>query len=85
MLLNCGPGKDSWESLGHNEIKPVDPKGNQPWIFIGRTDAEAEAPILWPPNVKRQLTVKDPDAGEKVEKANFKKVMKSDFGKHSLA
>ena len=49
----------------------------------GRTDAEA--PILWPPNVKRQLTVKDPDAGEKVEKANFKKVMKSDFGKHSLA
>ena len=50
-----------------------------------RTNAEAEAPILWPPDVKRQLTGKDPDAGEKVEKANFKKVMKSDFGKHSLA
>ena len=85
MLLNCGPGKDSRKSLGHKEIKPVNPKGNQLWIIIGRTDAEAEAPILWPPDVKRQLTGKDPDAGEKVEKANFKKVMKSDFGKHSLA
>ena len=37
------------------EIKLVNPKGNQPWIFIGRTDAEAEAPILWPPDVKSQL------------------------------
>ena len=46
------------------EIKPVHPKGNQPWIFIGRTDAEAEAPILWPPDVKNQLIEKDPDAGE---------------------
>ena len=50
------------ESLLHSkEIKPVNPKGNQPWIFIGRTDAEAEAPILWPPDVKSQLTGKDPD------------------------
>ena len=50
--------------LDSKEIKPVNPKGNQPWIFIGRTDAEAEAPILWPPDVKSQLTGKDPDSGE---------------------
>ena len=43
-------------------IKPVNSKGNQPWIFVGRTDAEAEAPILWPPDVKSQLIEKDPDA-----------------------
>ena len=47
MLLNCGVGEDSWESLGQ-EIKPVNPKGNKSWIFIGKTDAEAETPILWP-------------------------------------
>ena len=45
-------------------IKPNNPKGNQPWVFIGRTDAEAETPILWPPDVKSQLTGKDPDAGK---------------------
>ena len=50
--------------LDSKEIKPVNPKGNQPCIFIGRTDAEAEAPILWPPDVKSQLTGKDPDAGK---------------------
>ena len=44
------------------EIKPVNPKGNQSWIFIGRTDAEAETPILWPPDVKNWLTGEDPDA-----------------------
>ena len=48
--------------LVSKEIKPVNPKGNQPWIFIGRTDAEAEAPILWSPDVKTQLIGKDPDA-----------------------
>ena len=48
MLLNCGVGKDSWESE-YKEIKPVNCKGNQSWIFIGRTDDEAEAPILWAP------------------------------------
>ena len=48
--------------LGGKEIKPVNGKGNQPWIFIGRTDAEA--PILWPPDVKGRLTGKDPDAGK---------------------
>ena len=45
-------------------IKPVNPKGNQSWIFIGRTDAEAEAPTLWPPDVKSRLIGKDPDAGK---------------------
>ena len=48
--------------LDNKEIKLVHPKGNQPWIFIGRTDAEAGGPILWPPDVKSQLTGKDPDA-----------------------
>ena len=46
------------------EIKPVHPKGNQSWIFIGRIDAEAETPILWPPDAKNWLIGKDPDAGE---------------------
>ena len=51
-------------SLGTMEIKPVNPKGNKSWIFIGRTDAEAEAPILWPPDEKNWLIGKDPDAGK---------------------
>ena len=50
--------------LDCKEIKPVNPKGNHPWIFIGRTDAEAEAPILWLPDVKSWLFEKDPDAGK---------------------
>ena len=50
--------------LDCKEIQPVNPKGNQPWIFIGRTDEEAEATILWPPDVKSQLIGKDPDAGK---------------------
>ena len=50
--------------LNCKQIKPVHPKGNQSWIFIGRTDAEAEAPILWPPDAKNWLTGKDPDAGK---------------------
>jgi len=49
-------------SLDKKEIKLVNPKGNQPGIFIGRTEAEAEALILWPPDVKRGLIRKDPDA-----------------------
>ena len=61
--LNCGAGEDSWEPLDCKEIKPVNPKGNQLWIFFERTDAEAEAPTLWPPDVKSQLIGKDPDAG----------------------
>ena len=55
MLLNCGAGEESPEQQG------VNPTGNQAWIFIGRTDAEAEAPILWPPDVKNWLIEKDPD------------------------
>ena len=50
--------------LDCKEIKPVNPKGNWPWIFIGSTDAKAEAPVLWPPDVKSQHTGKDPDAGK---------------------
>ena len=46
------------------QLKPVHPKGNQSWIFIGRIDAEAEAPVLWPPDAKNWLTGKDPDAGK---------------------
>ena len=48
--------------LDNKEIKPVNPKKNQPWIFIGRTDAEVEAPILWPPDAKSRLIGKDPSA-----------------------
>ena len=48
MLLNCCVGEDSWESLGLQG----DPKGHQSWVYIGKTDAEAETPILWPPHAK---------------------------------
>ena len=66
MLLNCGVGEDSFKSpLESKEIKPVNPfKGNQPWVFVGMTDAEARAPILWPPGAKSWLTGKGPDAGK---------------------
>ena len=50
--------------LDFKEIKPVNPKGNQFWIFIGRTDAEAETPILWPADAKNWLIDKGPDAGK---------------------
>ena len=50
--------------LDTKKIQPISPKGNQLWIFIGRTDAEAEAPILWPPDAKSQLIGKDLDAGK---------------------
>ena len=67
MLLNCGAGKDSrvpWETL-ELQGDPTSPSwGNQSWIFIGRTDAEAETPILWPPNVKDWFIWKDPNAGK---------------------
>ena len=64
MLLNCGVGEDLERALACKEIQPVHPKGNQSWIFIGRTDAEAETPILWPPDAKNWLIWKDPDAGK---------------------
>ena len=72
MLLKCGAGEYSWESLGlesptnengSKEIKLVNLKGNQPWILIGRTDAEAEAQILWPPHAKSWLIGIDLDDG----------------------
>ena len=50
--------------LDYKEIKPINPKGYQPWIFIGRIDSETEVLILWPPEAKRQLIGKDPDAGK---------------------
>ena len=50
--------------LDCKEIQPVSPKGDQSWVFIGRTDNEAETPIRWPPDVKNQLIGKDPDAGK---------------------
>ena len=62
IFLNCGAGEDSWECLECKEIKPINPKGNQSWIFIGRTDAEAETPVFLLPDVKRQLIGKGSDA-----------------------
>ena len=59
MLLNCGVEKTLESPLDSKEIQPVRPKGDQPWIFIGRTDAEAETPILWPPDVKNWFIWKD--------------------------
>ena len=66
MPLNCGVGEDSWSPLDCKEIKRVHSKGNQSWVFIGRTeaDAEAETPTLWPPAAKNWLIRKDPDAGK---------------------
>ena len=52
MLLYCGVEEDSWESLGLQEIQPVNLEENQSWIFIGRIGAEAETPTLWPPDAK---------------------------------
>ena len=63
MLLNCGV--ETFESpLDCREIQPVNPKGNQSWMFIGKTDAESETPILWPPDAKNWLTGKDPMLGK---------------------
>ena len=63
MLLNCGVGEDSWEPLGLQGDQPGHLKGDQSWVLIGRTDAEAETPILWPPHAKSWLIGKDPNAG----------------------
>ena len=62
MLSNFGAREDSSKSLGQQEIEPVNPKGNQPCIFIGRTDTEA--PILWLLDVMSQLIGKDSEAGK---------------------
>ena len=63
-LLNSSSREHSESPLDCKEIKLVSPKGNQPRIFTGRTDVEAETPILWPPDVKSRLIRKDPDAGK---------------------
>ena len=60
MLLNCGVGEFSWESLDFKEIQPVHSEGDQSWVFFGTTDAKAETPILWPPDEKSWLIWKDP-------------------------
>ena len=52
MLLNCGVEKTFESPLDCREIQPVHPKGDESWVFIGRTDAEAETPVLWPPHAK---------------------------------
>ena len=62
--------------LDCKEIQPVNPKGSQPWTFIERTEAEAEAQILWPPDAKSQLNGKDPDAGK--DEKQKKKVTEED-------
>ena len=63
--FELGVGEDSIESpLDSKKIKPVNPKGKQSWVFFGRTDAEAETPVLWPPDMKNWLIGKDPDAGK---------------------
>ena len=64
MLLNCGVGDDSWSPLDCKEIHPVHPKGDQSWVIFGRIDAEAESPVLWPPDAKNGLFGKHPDAGK---------------------
>ena len=64
MFLNCGVGETVETPLDCKEIQPLNPKGNQSWIFIGRTDAEGETPTLWPPDGKNWLIGKDPDVGK---------------------
>ena len=64
MVLNCGNEKTLESPLDCKEIQPVHPKGDQSWVFIGRTDVEVETLILWPPAVKSWLIWKDPDPGK---------------------
>ena len=64
MFSNCSAREDSWESFGLQRGQISKSSGKSTWIFIGRTDTEAEAPILWAPDAKSQLIGKDPDAGE---------------------
>ena len=80
MLSYCGAGEDS--SLGLQGTKPVNPKGNQPWIFIGRNDVKAEAPILWSPDSKSWLIGKDPDAGKDWRQEEKEKTEDEKFGWH---
>ena len=63
-ILKNNEHRESESPLDCKEVQPVHPKGDQSWVFIGRTDAEAETPILWPPHGKSWLVGKDPDAGK---------------------
>ena len=81
VLENCfwiDAEEDSWSPLDSKEIKPVNSKGNQPWIFIGGTDADAEAPKLWPPDAKSWLIGKDPDA-EKYSRQKEKRAVEDEM------
>ena len=64
MLLKCGVGEDSWESLGLQGDPSSPYKGDQSWMLFGRDDVEAETPVLWPPHEKSLLIGKDSDAGK---------------------
>ena len=64
MLLNCGVGKTLESPLDCKEIQPVNPKRNQSRKFIGKTDAEVETAVLWPPDMRNWLLGKDPNAGK---------------------
>ena len=64
MLFNCGAQKTLENTVDSKIIKPVSSKEKQPWILIGRIDAEVEAPILWLPDAKSRFIGKDPDAGK---------------------
>ena len=81
VLKNCGfwvvvLEKTLESPLDSKDIKPVNPKGNQPWIFIGRTDSEAEAPILWPLDANSRLIGKDRDAGKTESKRRGRQSMR---------
>ena len=76
MLLNCGVGEDSESPLDCKERKPVNLKGIESWILIGRTGAEAGGPVIWPSDEKSWLTRKDPYAGK--DWRQEKKGMKED-------
>ena len=83
MLLNVVLEKTLESPLDCKEIQPVHPKGDHSWVFIGRTDVEAETPILWPPDAKNQLICKDPDAGKDlVGKRRGRQRMRSLVGWH---
>ena len=82
MLLNCGIGEDSWESLGLQGDITVHSKRDQYWVFIRRTDAKAETPILWPPHAKSWLIGKDCDAGRDWRQAEKKMTEDEMAGRH---
>ena len=92
MPSNCGAGENSFfflektleSPLDSMEIKPVNPKGNQPWIFIRRNDAEAEVPIIWPPDVRSWITGKDAEKTEGKRTRGWKRVRWLDSTTNSM-